>query len=41
MQNSKLCTQNAALKKNISCLYKTARLEIDRKDALISRLSKK
>ena len=30
--------QNVALKKNISCLYKTARLEIDRKDSIIKDL---
>eukprot|EP00037_Helgoeca_nana_P034536 m.421931 g.421931 ORF g.421931 m.421931 type:complete len:127 (+) comp35458_c0_seq1:324-704(+) len=33
-----LTKQNTALKKNISCLYKTAKLEIDRKDTEIQRL---
>eukprot|EP00041_Stephanoeca_diplocostata_P029521 m.874026 g.874026 ORF g.874026 m.874026 type:complete len:138 (-) comp23573_c0_seq5:3684-4097(-) len=33
-----LKTQNAALKRNISCLFKTAKLEMDRKDAEIQRL---
>lgn len=30
--------QNVALKRNISCLYKTAKAELDRKDAEIQRL---
>ena len=30
--------QNLALKRNISCLYKTAKLEIDRKTSEIQRL---
>eukprot|EP00050_Salpingoeca_kvevrii_P015049 m.43091 g.43091 ORF g.43091 m.43091 type:complete len:101 (+) comp6134_c0_seq1:137-439(+) len=33
-----LSTQCLALKRNISCLYKTAKLEVDRKDAEIHRL---
>ncbi len=35
---SLLTAQNTALKKNLSCLYKTAKLEIDRKAAEIARL---
>ena len=30
--------QNTALKMNISCLYKTARSELERKEAMIERL---
>lgn len=30
--------QNTALKRNISCLWKTAKAEVDRKDASIARL---
>ena len=37
-QNERLKEQNMALKKNISCLYKTARSELDRKESMISRL---
>eukprot|EP00731_Ephydatia_muelleri_P031962 Em0023g469a len=33
--------QNAALKKNISCLFKTAQLEVQRKDAVIQSLRDK
>ena len=31
MQNARLAAQNTALKKNISVLFKTARLELDRR----------
>eukprot|EP01137_Pigoraptor_chileana_P014057 Opistho-2@68254 len=31
-ENALLTQQNVSLKKNISCLYKTAKAEIDRKD---------
>uniref|UniRef100_A0A1X7UZ97 Uncharacterized protein n=1 Tax=Amphimedon queenslandica TaxID=400682 RepID=A0A1X7UZ97_AMPQE len=34
----KLEVTNAALKKNISCLYKTAKLELQRRDKKISQL---
>jgi hypothetical protein len=37
-QNSTLAAQVAALKKNISCLYKTAKAEIDRKSETIKEL---
>ncbi len=37
-QTQLLTAQNTALKKNISCLYKTAKLEIERKDQEIARL---
>ena len=30
--------QNNALKKNISCLFKTAKMEVDRKDKELTRL---
>ena len=35
LQNEKLTEQNKALRMNISCLYKTARSELDRKEAMI------
>ena len=35
-QHERLESQNLALKKNISCLFKTARKEIERKDALLA-----
>lgn len=38
LQNAKLKEQNVALRMNISCLYKTARSELDRKEAMIDRL---
>eukprot|EP00762_Andalucia_godoyi_P005756 ANDGO_06424.mRNA.1 hypothetical protein PPTG_04783 len=37
-QNAKLASVNKILLNNISCLFKTAREEIDRKDAEIKRL---
>lgn len=37
-QNATLTKQNLALKRNISCLYKTAKAEIDRKDARLKEL---
>lgn len=40
-QNSVLQSQNTALKKNISCLYKTARSEVDNKDTAIAELMKR
>lgn len=36
--HEQLSTQVLALKRNISCLYKTAKLEIDRKNDEIRRL---
>ncbi|XP_065831233.1 protein bicaudal D-like [Oscarella lobularis] len=38
-ENIVLKEQNVALKKNISCLYRTAKLEIERKDNEIRRLN--
>ncbi len=37
-ENDMLSNQVLALKRNISCLYKTAKLEIDRKNAEIKEL---
>jgi hypothetical protein len=37
-ENTVLSNQVLALKRNISCLYKTAKLEIDRKNAEIKDL---
>ncbi|XP_062521739.1 CASP8-associated protein 2-like [Corticium candelabrum] len=41
IENKVLSEQNVALKKNISCLYKTAKAEIERKDREISELRKR
>jgi hypothetical protein len=38
-KNERLKTTCKNLEKNISCLFKTAKLEIDRKDAKLDRLS--
>ena len=40
-QVSELSEQNNALRKNISCLFKTARLELARKSAAITTLEKR
>lgn len=39
-QNRQLSTTNGALKKNISCLFKTATMEVERKNAEITSLKK-
>jgi hypothetical protein len=39
-QNKGLKSQNIALKKNISILFKTAKVEVDRKNEEIARLRK-
>eukprot|EP00049_Salpingoeca_infusionum_P026808 m.28063 g.28063 ORF g.28063 m.28063 type:complete len:84 (-) comp9009_c0_seq1:623-874(-) len=36
-KNQELFAQNQALKKNISCLYKTAKKELERKDILLQQ----
>ncbi|KAJ8270794.1 hypothetical protein GJAV_G00119360 [Gymnothorax javanicus] len=41
LQNASLLSQNTSLKKNICALFKTARMEILRKDNEISRLSQR
>jgi hypothetical protein len=38
---SDLSEQNSALRKNISCLFKTAKLELGRKNAAITSLEKR
>lgn len=38
MQNKKLAEANQVLVRNISCLFKTAQLEVERKDAEIKDL---
>ena len=41
LQNVELSSQNVALRRNISCLFKTAKLELNRKDAAICSLEKR